>query len=82
MEVVAWSAIGVLAASQLGMLFYLGSRIDALGARLDGRIDALASRIDAQTSRIDALTSRVAEQGEQLGLLTARMDNHLGGPAG
>jgi len=81
MEVAAWTAIGILAASQLGTLFYLGSRIDVLGA-LVGRIDALASRIDAQTSRIDALTSRVAEQGEQLGLLTARMDNHLGRPAG
>ena len=30
MEAATWTAIGVLATSSLGMLFYLGQRIDAL----------------------------------------------------
>jgi hypothetical protein len=45
MDAAIWTAIGLLAATSLGTLFYLGSKIDALGARLDGRIDALASRV-------------------------------------
>jgi hypothetical protein len=58
MDAAVWTAIGLLAATSLGSLFYLGSRIDGLGARIDalgGRIDALGSRIDA---RLDAMESR------------------------
>jgi hypothetical protein len=51
---VAWTAIGLLAATLFGTLYYLGSKIDTLGARLDGRIDALGARLD---TRMDALTS-------------------------
>jgi hypothetical protein len=57
-DAAVWTAIGLLAATSLGSLFYLGSRIDGLGARIDalgGRIDALGSRIDA---RLDAMESR------------------------
>lgn len=52
MEQVAWSAIGLLAASLFGSLHWLGSRIDGLS----GRIDALATRLDA---RFDALSNRM-----------------------
>ncbi|MQA98801.1 MAG: hypothetical protein GEU78_00675 [Actinobacteria bacterium] len=59
MEQAAWTAIGLLAASVFGSIFYLGARIDALGARLHGRIDALTGRIDALSGRIDSLGSRL-----------------------
>lgn len=55
MIAVAWSAIGLLAATLFGAFFYLGGRIDALGASLNGRIDALDSTLSA---RIDAMIAR------------------------
>jgi hypothetical protein len=58
MDAAIWTALGLLAATSLGSLFYLGSRIDglgnridALGARLDTRLDAIESRIDAHLER-------------------------------
>jgi len=58
MDAAIWTALGLLAATSLGSLFYLGSRIDglgnrvdALGARLDTRLDAMESRIDAHLER-------------------------------
>src|SRR5439155_6463273 len=35
MTAVAWAAIGLLAASLVSSLYYLGSRIDGLGSRID-----------------------------------------------
>ena len=67
MEAVAWSAVGLLAASMFGSLYYLGSRIDALGGRLDGRIDALSGRIDSLESSLSG----------RIDALSARMDTHL-----
>jgi len=58
MDAAIWTALGLLAATSLGSLSYLGSRIDglgnridALGARLDARLDAMESRIDAHLER-------------------------------
>jgi hypothetical protein len=58
MDAAIWTALGLLAATSLGSLFYLGSRIDglgnridALGARLDARLDGMESRIDAHLER-------------------------------
>jgi hypothetical protein len=63
MAAAAWSAIGLLAATLFGSLYYLGSRIVALGARLGGRIDQLETklggRVDALRARIDALSGRM-----------------------
>jgi hypothetical protein len=59
MDAAIWTAIGLLAATSLGSLFYLGSRIDGLGNRIDGlsnRIDALGARLD---TRLDAMESRI-----------------------
>ena len=59
MDAAAWTAISLLAATSLGSLFYLGSRIDGLGTRMDGlsnRIDALGARLD---TRLDAMESRI-----------------------
>jgi hypothetical protein len=67
MAAVAWTAIGLLAATLFGTLYYLGGRIDALGTRLDARIDALSGRIDGLES---SLSGRIDG-------LSARMDAHL-----
>jgi hypothetical protein len=56
MEAAVWTAIGLLAATSLGTLFYLGSRVDALAARLDAKIDAGFGRVDA---RFDAMEARL-----------------------
>jgi hypothetical protein len=42
MEAAVWTAIGLLAATSLGTLFYLGSRIDARFDRTDSRIEGLS----------------------------------------
>jgi len=88
MEAQAWTAIGLLAATLVGSLFYLGNRIDSMGARFDplgARIDSLGvrldSRIDGLSGRIDGLTFGVEDQGRQLGSqiyeLAAKLDDHL-----
>jgi hypothetical protein len=67
MDAAVWTAIGLLAATSLGTLFYLGSRIDALAgrmdagfARVDARFDAIESRFDALGTRLDAHLDRHA----------------------
>jgi hypothetical protein len=68
MDAAVWTPIGLLAATSLGSLFYLGARIDGLGARIDGlgaRMDGLGARMDA---RFDALEGR----------LDAHLDRHAG----
>jgi hypothetical protein len=60
MEAVAWAAIGLLAATLFGNLFYLGSRIDNLSARIDNLGTRLDVRLDALTSRLDAHLERHA----------------------
>lgn len=87
MEAATWTAIGLLAATSLGSLFYLGSRIDALGARLDARMDAqgaeLGTRIDALASRLDArIDAQGAELGSRIDALTVKMEDHLRRHAG
>ena len=59
MTALAWTAIGLLAATLFGNLYYLGSKIDSLGScidRLETRFDSLAARLD---TRLDALASRL-----------------------
>jgi hypothetical protein len=60
MTEVAWTAIGLLAATLFANLFWLGSRIDSLAgrmesgfARLDGRLDAVNARLDGVNARLD-----------------------------
>lgn len=67
MEAAVWTALGLLTATSLGTLFYLGSRIDALAARLDARTDSGFARVDA---RFDAVESRFDG-------LASRLDAHL-----
>ena len=74
MDAAAWTAIGLLAATSLGTLFYLGSRIDALALgwtrfdRVDTRFDRQDARFDAIEARIDGLNSR----------LDIHLDRHAG----
>ena len=67
----------LLAATSLGTLFYLGSRIDALAARVDagfGRVDARFDRVDANFDRVDARFDAV---DARLDALSARIDSHV-----
>ena len=59
MDAAIWAAIGLLAATSLGTLFYLGSRIDALASRMDARFDRVDARFDDMEERLDALASRL-----------------------
>jgi hypothetical protein len=68
MDAAVWTAIGLLAATSLGSLFYLGSRIDALGSRIDALSARMDSRFDAVAARFDALEGR----------LDAHLDRHAG----
>ncbi|MGH2723954.1 MAG: hypothetical protein ACRDI0_06750 [Actinomycetota bacterium] len=75
MIAVAWAAIGLLGATLLGVLFFVGSRLDGLS----GRIDAQAARIDEQAARIDALATIVSEGFARLDeRLTAHLQRHAG----
>jgi len=67
MDAAVWTAIGLLAATSLGTLFHLGSRIDSLAARLDTRLGSGSARVD---TRFDAIESR-------LDGLASRLDAHL-----
>jgi hypothetical protein len=66
MDAAVWTAIGLLAATSLGTLFHLGSRIDALASRMDARFDRVDARFDHMEERFDALASR----------LDAHLDRH------
>lgn len=85
MEAAVWTAIGLLAATSLGSLFYLGTRIDALGARMDARFDALEgrfeSRFDAMEGRLESRSTRIDARFDavdaRLDALGARIDTHL-----
>ena len=59
MDAAVWTAIGLLAATSLGTLFYLGSRLDALAARIDARFDRVDARFDHMEERFDALAVRL-----------------------
>jgi hypothetical protein len=84
MDAAIWTAIGLLAATSIGSLFYLGSRIDGVGSRIDGlggRIDSLDSRIDGLSNRIDGLGGRIDALGARLDArldgMESRIDAHL-----
>jgi hypothetical protein len=67
MDAAVWTAIGLLAATSLGTLLYLGSRIDGLAprmdsgfARVDSRFDHIEERLESFTARLDAHRDRHA----------------------
>jgi hypothetical protein len=85
MVAAVWTAIGLLAATSLGRLFYLGARIDSLGNRVESAGDSLNGRIDALgdslNGRIDALGARLDGRIDALGgridALEGRMDKRF-----
>ena len=60
MTATIWTAIAVLAATALGSLFYLGSRLDALATRVDAGFNAVNARLDGLATRMDAHLDRHA----------------------
>jgi len=68
MDAAGWTAIGLLAATSLGTLFYLGSRIDGLAAQMDVGFARVDSRFDRIEERLDSFTAR----------LDAHLDRHAG----
>jgi hypothetical protein len=65
MDAAVWTAIGLLAATSLGTLFYLGSRIDALGSRMDARFDRMDARFDRLDAKIDGVSERLIQHIER-----------------
>ena len=62
MIAVAWTAIGLLAATLVtlvGAILQLSSRIDAQGRELRAAIEAQGQRIDGLGGRIDGLAGRI-----------------------
>ena len=81
MDAAVWTAIGLLTATSLGTLFYLGSRIDALAARMDAgfynvdaRFDALIGVMETRFAQVDA---RFAHMDSRFDGLEARLQWHL-----
>jgi hypothetical protein len=79
MVAVAWTAIGLLAATLgtlVGAIFQLGSRIDAQGQDLRAAIDAqgreLRAAIDAQGSMLRAAIDAQSER------IDAHLERHTG----
>jgi hypothetical protein len=79
MDAAVWTAIGLVAATSLWSLFYLGGRIDALAAHVDSRFDTMDSRIDALGARMD---TRFDAMESRFDGLAARLDAHLDRHAG
>lgn len=75
MDAAVWTAIGLLAATSLGTLFYLGSRIDALAACMDAGFDRVEGRFEHVDARFDALEARMDALGARL---DAHVDRHAG----
>ena len=63
MQAAVWTAIGLVAVTSLGALFYLGARIDGLAGRIEARFDAtfgvLETRFARVDSRFDSLETRL-----------------------
>ena len=73
MDAAVWTAIGLLAATALGTLFYLGARIDSLAGRMDARFDRMDSKFDDVQARFDRLDSKLDAVS---GRLTQHIERH------
>lgn len=81
MDAAVWTAIGLLAATSLGTLFYLGSRIDAVAARMAARFDSVDARFAQVDARFDAMLgvieTRFARVDSRFDNLETRLQSHL-----
>src|SRR5919106_4552828 len=88
MEAQVWTVIGLLAATLIGSMFYLGTRIDGLSNDLGTQLDTLGTRIERLEARIDGRIGRpedrIPHQDARIDSLSARIDSlsaiiqHLG----
>ena len=62
---VAWAALGLMAATLFGVLFYLGNKIDNINNRIDHLADSLGGRMDSLGARIDGISSQLAAHLEK-----------------
>lgn len=82
MQAQAWTAIGLLAATLLGALFYLGNRIDMLGSELRSEMRGqfqeiraeVGGQFPAQRSRIDDLSFRIETLSVRVDSLAVRVE--------
>jgi len=74
MDAAVWTAIGLVAATSLGTLFYLGGRIDVLSARMDSRFDAILNVMEQRFARVDA---RFDGMDARMDGINSRLDAHL-----
>jgi hypothetical protein len=74
MDAAVWTAIGLVAATSLGTLFYLGGRIDALAARMDARFDSMLNVMEQRFAHVDG---RFDALEARLDGLNTRLDTHL-----
>lgn len=83
MTAAVWTAIGLLAATSLGTLFYLGARIDSLSGSLGARIDSLGARVDTRFDALEGrMESRFSAMEARFDSLNARLDEHIHPHAG
>jgi hypothetical protein len=73
-DAAVWTAIGLLAATSLGTLLYLCSRIDAMAARLGARMDAGFARVDAGLGRVDMRFDAIEARFDGI---ASRLGEHL-----
>ncbi len=52
-----WTAVGIVTASLVGLVFYVGTRADAVGARVGGlnKVARLGDRLDLLPGRLEEL---------------------------
>ena len=69
MTAVAWTLVGLLAASVFGSFYSIHSRIDNLASEMNARFDSLTSgtngRFDAVNARLDYMNARLTDHVER-----------------
>lgn len=93
MEAQIWTLIGILTATLVGTLVYLGGRIDGLASQIDAksettnaRIERLGNKFDSRfddvNARIDGTHSRLDSVSTDIYRVVYRLDEHLRRHAG
>lgn len=93
MDAQIWTLIGVLTATLLGTLVYLGGRIDGLATQIEtksestnARIERLGTKFDSRfddvNARIDGTHSRLDSLTTDIYRVVFRLDDHLRRHAG
>ena len=79
MDAALWTAIGLVAATSIGTLFYVGTRFDVLAGRMDARFDAMSSRFEGRFDVVDARFDGMSSRSEsRFDAMDARFDSLTG----